>query len=102
VPITILRAQAAAARLFFGKIGGGRDLVRSHFFFAVNEKQAIAPGNRAPRFRRRFAAGSPQRNHMRSMPERAVARAIERKCLTRRSNSPAPARRARSPWRSST
>jgi hypothetical protein len=49
VPITILRAQGIVARLFFGKIGGGRDLVRSHFFFPVKEKRAIAPGkSRAP------------------------------------------------------
>jgi hypothetical protein len=60
VPITILRAQAAVARLFFGKIGGGRDLVRSHFFFPVKEKRAVAPGkSRAPVLppvRRRFTS----------------------------------------------
>jgi hypothetical protein len=49
VPITILRAQASVARLFFGKIGGGRGLVRSHFFFPVKEKRAVVPGkSRAP------------------------------------------------------
>jgi hypothetical protein len=42
VPITILRARPAAARLFFGKIGGGRGLVRSHFFSPVNEKPVVA------------------------------------------------------------
>lgn len=41
MPITILRAQASVARLFFGKIGGGRDLVRSHFFFPVKEKRLL-------------------------------------------------------------
>jgi hypothetical protein len=60
VPITILRAQASVARLFFGKIGGGRDLVRSHFFFPVKEKRAVAPGkSRAPVLppvRRRFTS----------------------------------------------
>jgi hypothetical protein len=48
------------ARLFFGKIGGGRDLVRSHFFFPVKEKRAVAPGkSRAPVLppvRRRFTS----------------------------------------------
>jgi hypothetical protein len=60
VPITILRAQASVARLFFGKIGGGRGLVRSHFFFPVKEKRAVAPGkSRAPVLppvRRRFTS----------------------------------------------
>jgi hypothetical protein len=60
VPITILRAQASVARLFFGKIGGGRDLVRSHFFFPVKEKRAIAPGKSCapvlPPVRRRFTS----------------------------------------------
>jgi hypothetical protein len=60
VPITILRAQPSVARLFFGKIGGGRDLVRSHFFFPVKEKGAVAPGkSRAPVLppvRRRFTS----------------------------------------------
>jgi hypothetical protein len=48
------------ARLFFGKIGGGRDLVRSHLFFPVKEKRTIAPGkSRAPVLppvRRRFTS----------------------------------------------
>jgi hypothetical protein len=42
VPVTILRARLAAARLFFGKIAGGRDLARSHFLFPVKEKRAVA------------------------------------------------------------
>jgi hypothetical protein len=56
VPITILRAQGPVARLFFGKIGGGRDLVRSYFFFFVKEKRAVAPGKIT---RPGFASGSP-------------------------------------------
>jgi hypothetical protein len=46
------------ARLFFGKIGGGRDLVRSHFFFPVKEKRRLRQEkSRAPVLppvRRRF------------------------------------------------
>jgi hypothetical protein len=56
VPITILRARPAAARLFFGKIAGGRDLARSHFLFPVKEKRAVAPGKIA---RPGFASGLP-------------------------------------------
>jgi len=60
VPITILRAQGIVARLFFGKIGGGRGLVRSHFFFPVKEKRAVAQEkSRAPVLppvRRRFTS----------------------------------------------
>ena len=60
MPITILRAQALVARLFFGKIGGGRGLVRSRFFFPVKEKRAVAPGKSrapvSPPVRRRFTS----------------------------------------------
>jgi hypothetical protein len=44
-----------SARLFFGKIAGGRDLARSHFLFPVKEKRAVARKNRGPR----FASGLP-------------------------------------------
>ena len=60
MPITILRAQAATACLFFGKIGGGRGLVRSHFFFPVKEKRLLRQEkSRAPVLppvRRRFTS----------------------------------------------
>jgi hypothetical protein len=60
VPITILRAQAVVAHLFFGKIGGGRDFVRSHFFFPVKEKRLLRQEkSRAPvlpPLRRRFTS----------------------------------------------
>jgi hypothetical protein len=75
-----------SARLFFGKIAGGRDLARSHFLFPVKEKRAVAPGKIAARFCLRFAPGSPQRNHIRSLPARGVTRTIDCKCLTRREN----------------
>jgi hypothetical protein len=89
------------ARLFFGKIGGGRDLVAAISFFPSRRSGLLRQENHAPRFCLRFAFGLPQRNHMRSMPERGVARAIECKCLTGLNNSPAPVWRPRSPWRSS-
>jgi hypothetical protein len=64
VPITILRAQGSAGCLFFGKIGGGRGLVRSRFFFPVKEKRAVAwEKSRAPvspPFRRRFTSTQSQ------------------------------------------
>jgi hypothetical protein len=57
VPITILRAQAAAARLFFGNIAGSRALARSHFpLFRQEEDGCGAKKNCAPRFCPRFAA----------------------------------------------
>jgi hypothetical protein len=60
VPITILRAQASAGCLFFGKIGSGRGLVRSHFFFPAKEKRRLRQEkSRAPVLppvRRRFTS----------------------------------------------
>ena len=60
MPITILRAQAVVARLFFGKIGGDRGLVRSHFLFHVKEKRRLRQEkSRAPVLppvRRRFTS----------------------------------------------
>jgi hypothetical protein len=60
VPITILRAQASVGCLFFGKIGGGRGLVRSHFFFPAKEKRRLRQEkSRAPVLppvRRRFTS----------------------------------------------
>jgi hypothetical protein len=60
VPITILRARPSVGCLFFGKIGGGRGLVRSHFFFPVKEKRRLRQEkSRAPVLppvRRRFTS----------------------------------------------
>jgi hypothetical protein len=59
-PSQFCARRASVARLFFGKIGGGRGLAGSHFFFPVKEKRAVAPGkSRAPVLppvRRRFTS----------------------------------------------
>jgi len=79
VPITILRAQGIGACLFFGKIGGGRGLVRSRFLFPANGKRAV----RLEKLRAAilpwvfpgFSLGSSQRTHKPLMLKRPVSAA---------------------------
>jgi hypothetical protein len=59
-PSRFCARRASVARLFFGKIGGGRGLVRSHFFCPVKEKRLLRQEkSRAPVLppvRRRFTS----------------------------------------------